>query len=109
MSRVPVTRALVLAVTVAAAAALPAAARAPRPPTVDIHTLGLMAPDARSVSVQVLASCEDRATVVEASVAVSQSSGSGRAVFPLTCVGYVQPFTVVVPVQSGTFSLGAAD
>lgn len=111
MPHVPVTRALVLvaAVAVAAAAALPAAARAPRPPTVDIHTLGLMAPDARSVTVQVLASCGERATVVEASVTVSQSSGSGSGSIPLTCVGFVQPFTVVVPVQSGTFSLGTAE
>ena len=106
-----VTRALVsLAVlAVAAAAALPAAARAPRPPTVDVHALAGMAPDARSVVVQVLASCEERAAVVEATVTVSQPSGSGRAAIPLTCVGFVQPFTVVVPVQSGTFSLGTAD
>ncbi len=100
---------LVAAVLLAAVAALPASARAPSPPTVDVHSLGVMAPDARSIRVQVLASCGERATVVQAVVAVSQPSGSGRAPIPLTCAGFVQVFNIVVPVESGVFSLGTAD
>ena len=82
MRRFPV---LVVALLLAAVAALPASARAPSPPTVDVHGLGVMAPDARSIRVQVLASCDERAAVVQAVVAVSQPSGSGRAPIPLTC------------------------
>lgn len=106
MRHVPV---LLVALLFAAVAALPAAARSPSPPTVDVHSLGLMAPDARSIRVQVLASCGERATVVQAVVTVSQPSGSGRAPIPLTCAGFVQVFTVVVPVETGVFSLGTAD
>ena len=65
MRHVPV---LLAALLLAAVAALPAAARPPSPPTVDVHSLGLMAPDARSIRVQVLASCAERATVVQAGV-----------------------------------------
>ena len=106
MRRVPV---LVAALLIAAVVALPAPARAPAPPTADVHSLGLMAPDARSIRVQVLASCGERATVVQAVVTVSQPSGSGRAPIPLTCAGFVQVFNIVVPVESGVFSLGTAD
>ena len=100
---------LVAVLFLAAVAALPASARAPSPPTVDVHSLGVMAPDARSIRVQVLASCGERATVVQAVVAVSQPSGSGRAPIPLTCAGFVQVFNVVVPVESGVFTLGTAE
>jgi hypothetical protein len=104
--RVPV---LVSVLLLAAVVALPAAARQPSPPTVDVHSLGVMAPDAHSIHVQVLASCGERATVVEAVVAVSQPSGSGRAPIPLTCAGFVQVFNVVVPVENGVFTLGTAE
>src|SRR5918995_6314042 len=106
MRRFPV---LLAALFVAAVAAVPASARQPSPPTVDVHSLGLMAPDARSIRVQVLASCGERATVVQAVVTVAQPTGSGSAPIPLTCVGFVQVFNLVVPVETGVFSLGTAD
>jgi hypothetical protein len=106
MRHVPV---LLAALLLAAVAALPAAARPPSPPTVDVHSLGVMAPDARSIRVRVLASCDERATVVRAVVAVSQPSGSGSAPIPLTCAGFVQVLDVVVPVQTGVFALGTAE
>jgi hypothetical protein len=106
MRHVPV---LLAASLLAAVAALPAAARPPSPPTVDVHSLGLMAPDARSIRVQVLASCAERATVVQAVVAVSQPTGSGSAPIPLTCAGFVQVLDVVVPIQTGVYSLGTAE
>ena len=106
MRRFPV---LLAALFVAAVAAVPASARQPSPPTVDVHSLGLMAPDARSIRVQVLASCGERATVVQAVVTVAQPTGSGSAPIPLTCVGFVQVFNLFVPVETGVFSLGTAD
>jgi hypothetical protein len=89
-------------------AATPAGARFQEAPTVDVHSLAGMAPDGRSVVVNVLASCPERWTVVEAVVRVSQPSGSGQASFPLTCIKSVRPFWVSVPATSGSFQLGEA-
>jgi hypothetical protein len=88
--------------------AAPAGARPSRPPTVDIGSAALLAPDGRSISLGVLASCPERWSVVEAVVTVSQSQGSGRASFPLTCIGSVRGFSVTVPATTGTFALGQA-
>jgi hypothetical protein len=104
-------RGLVLATVVAlvgVGAAAPADARRTSGPFVDLHTLGGLAPDGRSISVQVLASCPERWTVVEAVVAVSQPQASGRASFPLSCIGSVRPFNVTVPSSGGVFDLGDA-
>jgi hypothetical protein len=60
------------------------------------------------MSVQVLGSCPERWTVVEAVVAVAQPQASGQASFPLTCIGSLGMFTVVVPSTGGTFELGEA-
>jgi hypothetical protein len=79
-----------------------------RPFTVDIQSAAWLAPDGRSMTVQVLATCPERWTVVEASVAVSQPDASGQASFPLTCIDQVRMFTVNVPVAGGTFELGEA-
>jgi len=89
-------------------AAAPADARTRATPEVDVQAVAGLAPDGRSMIVQVLASCPERWTVVEAAVAVSQSEGSGQASFPLTCVGYLRYFLVTVPVATGTFELGDA-
>jgi hypothetical protein len=59
------------------------------------------------MTVQVAASCAERWTVVEAVVAVSQPQASGRSSFPLTCIGSIRVFTVVVP-SGGVFQLGQA-
>ena len=86
----------------------PAGARPSSGPVVDLHTAGALAPDGSSITVQVIASCPVRSTVVEAVVAVSQQQASGRASFPLTCIGSLRNFTVVVPSSGGTFGLGDA-
>jgi hypothetical protein len=106
------TRTLTLAAVVlllGAAATAPAAARSTPGPVVDLQSVGGLAPDGRSIGVQVLASCPERWTVVEAVVTVSQPQASGRASFALTCIGSLRMFFVSVPVTSGTtFDLGTA-
>ena len=100
---------LALLALLALLAASPAAARPATAPSVDIQTHpGLLAPDGSSVGVQLVAKCPDRWSVVEASVSVSQPQASGRASFPLTCIGFDRVFHVVVPASSGTFGLGTA-
>ena len=89
-------------------AAAPAGARFQEAPTVDIHSAAGLAPDGRSINVNVLASCPERWAVVEAVVRVSQPSGSGQASFPLTCIKSVRSFWISVPASSGSFQLGSA-
>jgi hypothetical protein len=89
-------------------AASPAGARFQEAPTVDIHSAAGLAPDGRSINVNVLASCPERWTVVEAVVRVSQPSGSGQASFPLTCIKSVRSFWISVPASTGSFQLGSA-
>jgi hypothetical protein len=98
----------ILAVAVLAAGAATAEARLSPGPVVDIHSAAALAPDGGSMTVTVLASCPERWTVVEAVVAVSQPQASGRASFPLTCIGSVRSFSVRVPSGGGTFELGEA-
>ena len=92
----------------AALSATPAGARFQEPPTVDIHSAAGLAPDGRSINVNVLASCPERWTVVQAVVRVSQPSGSGQASFPLTCIKSVRSFWISVPASIGSFQLGSA-
>jgi len=103
-------RALTLAVVIGlvGAGGAPAEARQSPGPIVDIQSAAGLAPDGRSITVQLLASCPERWTVVEAVVAVSQPQASGQASFPLTCIGSLRMFTVVVPSTGGTFELGEA-
>ena len=89
-----------------ATASAPVSARPRQAPEVDVQHVAGLAPDGRSMIVQVLASCPERWTVVEAEVRVSQPEASGEASFPLTCIGYLRPFLVTVPVATGTFHLG---
>jgi hypothetical protein len=98
-----------LVVLLGASAASPAAARTTPAPVVDIQPVGGLAPDARSIGVQVLASCPERWSVVEAVVTVSQPQASGRASFPLTCIGSFRMFFLTVTADAGTtFELGTA-
>lgn len=90
------------------AAAAPAGAGPVSNPTVEIQSVAGLAPDGESMTVQVLASCPERWTVVEAVVAVSQPFGSGQASFPLACIGSPRMFTVVVSSGTGAFQLGEA-
>jgi hypothetical protein len=89
-------------------AAAPAGARFQESPAVQIQGVAGLAPDGRSIGVQVLASCPERWTVVEAVVRVSQPGVSGQASFPLTCIGSMRPFAVSVPSSGGAFQLGSA-
>jgi len=89
-------------------AAVPAEARPLPGPVVDIQSAASLAPDGGSITVQLLASCPERWTVVEAVVAVSQPQASGQASFTLPCLGSLRMFTVVVPSTGGTFELGEA-
>ena len=87
----------------------PAGARFQEPPFVDIQTGAAgMSPDGRTIGVTVLASCPERWTVVEATVTVSQPSGSGQASFPLTCIKSIRSFSIAVPATTGSFQLGEA-
>lgn len=102
------TRAFALAGVFALLVAGGAGARVTPGPTVDVQSVGGLAPDGRSIGVQILASCPERWTVVEAVVTVSQPQASGRASFPLTCIGSARMFFVAVSAASGTFELGQA-
>src|SRR5215216_4780145 len=86
----------------------PAEARLSPGPIVDIQSAAWLAPDGSSITVQLLASCPERWTVVEAVVAVSQPQASGQASFPLTCIGSLRPISVRVPSAGGAFQLGEA-
>jgi hypothetical protein len=103
-------RALTLAAALGllGAAGTPAEARQSPGPIVDIQSAAGLAPDSQSISVQLLASCPERSTVVEAVVTVSQPQASGQASFALTCIGSLRPFGVNVASNSGTFQLGEA-
>jgi hypothetical protein len=101
-------RALTIAVAIGlvGAGGAPAEARVSPGPVVDIQSAAGLVPDGQSMTVQVLASCPERGTVVEAVVAVSQPQASGQASFPLTCIGSLSMFSVVVTAMGGTFELG---
>jgi hypothetical protein len=95
-------------VLLAAVVAAPAGARPAASPAVDVQSFAGLAPDARSITVQVLASCPERWSVIEAVVTVSQPQASGQAAFPLTCIGSLRVFTVTVRSAAGTFALADA-
>jgi hypothetical protein len=97
--------ALIVAVVLAFAA--PAQA-GQRQPFLDIHSAAGLAPDGRSVTVDLLASCPLRWTVAEAVVTFSQPQASGRASFTLSCIDQIRPITVTVPSSGGNFVLGEA-
>jgi hypothetical protein len=109
-----VSRYRILALTLAAVIGLlaaggaPADARQSTGPIVDIQSAAWLAPDGQSINVQLLASCPERWTVVEAVVVVSQPEASGQGSFPLTCIGSLRPFGVNVQSTGGTFRLGDA-
>jgi hypothetical protein len=98
----------VLTIGLIGAVALPASAARSRPPIVELGTAALLAPDGRSLSVEVIARCPERSTLVEASVTVSQPQASGRASFPLTCDDQLRPLRVTVESSGASFTLGQA-
>jgi hypothetical protein len=86
----------------------PAAARPTPLPTVELASVAGLAPDGRSLTISVIASCPERWTVVEARVTVTQPQASGSGDFPLTCIGSKRPFHVTVRSSGGVFELGRA-
>jgi hypothetical protein len=100
--------ALILLVAAGAATRLAAARPLPPQPTVQVGSVARLAPDGRSLDVDVVASCPERWTVVRAVVAVSQPQASGEAPFPLTCTGGTHAFTVTVQTGGAPFELGEA-
>lgn len=99
---------LAAVITLLGAGGLPAEAGRPREPFLNIHSAARLAPDGRSVTVDLLWSCPLRWTVLEAVLTVSQPQASGRASFPLRCIDQIMPVTVTVPSSAGTFELGEA-
>jgi hypothetical protein len=95
----------VLLVGLVGADATSALAAPPRPPVVVLGSAALLAPDGRSMSVEVIASCPERSTLVEASVTLSQPQASGRASFPLPCDDLLRPFRVTVQSSGAPFTL----
>ena len=99
--------ALAIALVVAAGLAGSGEARRSQDPTVELGTAAGLAPDGRSLRIDVIASCPERWVVVEARVTVSQPQASGSGSFPLACIGSKRPFSVIVR-STGSFALGAA-
>jgi hypothetical protein len=100
---------ILVACLVAAAGAGLADARRPTPPTVDLGSSALLAPDGGSIATSVVASCADGSTVLRATVTVTQAHASGSGSFALACIGpFPRVFPVTVAATSGTFSLGPA-
>jgi hypothetical protein len=84
----------------------PAQARPiPPNPTVDLGSVARLAPDARSVDIDVSASCPERWSVIAASVRVSQGATSGEATFSFPCTGGLQLLTVTVQSSGAAFQL----
>jgi hypothetical protein len=94
---------------VAAGGVAPAQARPiPPSPTVELGSVARLAPDARSVDIDVSASCPERWSVITASVRVSQGQTSGEAPFSFPCTGGLQLLTVTVPSSGAAFQLADA-
>lgn len=98
----------VLLVGLVGADATSAFAARPRPPVVHLGSAALLAPDGRSMSVEVIASCPERSTLVEAFVTVSQPPASGRASFPVPCDDLLRPLRVTVHSSGAPFTLSDA-
>jgi hypothetical protein len=92
----------------AAIGASPALAAPSQGPTVDLGTGAGLAPDGRSLVVDVIASCPERWIVHQATVTVSQTQATGQGSFPLTCIGSARPFRVTVRSSGAAFRLGQA-
>jgi hypothetical protein len=54
----------------------------PRPPVVELGTAAGLAPDGRSMSIEVIARCPEKGTLLEAAVTVSQPQATGLGRFP---------------------------
>jgi hypothetical protein len=75
---------------------------------VELHSPAGLAPDARSVSVELTAICPENRTVEQADVSVVQPQASGRVALPVLCNGTARFVTVDVPSDGGEFVTGSA-
>jgi hypothetical protein len=98
----------VVLVGLVGANATSAFAARPRPPVVDLGSAALLTPDGRSMSVEVIAMCPERSTLVDAFVTISQPQASGRASFPLPCDDLLRPVRVTVQSSGAPFTLADA-
>jgi hypothetical protein len=67
-----------------------------------------LAPDGRSISFDIETRCDRRATIVEASVSVSQPQASGSAPFTPSCNRLPNGVGVTVPTSGDQFRTGDA-
>src|SRR4029453_12046705 len=81
----------------------------PRPKaSVEVAATAALAPDGRSVTVDITASCARGWQVLEAFITISQPQTSGTAGIPLSCTGRVQTFAVTVSSLGVAFQPGDA-
>jgi hypothetical protein len=81
----------------------------PRPKaSVEVADTAALAPDGRSVTIDITASCARGWQVLEAFITISQPQTSGTAGIPLSCTGRVQTFAVTVSSLGVAFQPGDA-
>jgi len=67
-----------------------------------------LAPDGRSISLNLLTQCDSKATVLDARVSVTQPQASGEASFTPRCARIPYVVAVTVPSLDGSFQTGEA-
>ncbi|HEX6326167.1 MAG TPA: hypothetical protein VFZ72_06325 [Jiangellaceae bacterium] len=77
-------------------------------PMVEVGSPAGLAPNARSVSVELTVLCPENRTVEQAGVSVVQPQASGRVALPVLCDGRARFVTVDVPSDGGEFITGSA-
>jgi hypothetical protein len=81
----------------------------PRPKaSVEVADTAALAPDGRSVTIDITASCARGWQVLEAFITISQPQTSGTAGIPLSCTGRVQTLAVTVSSLGVAFQPGDA-
>jgi hypothetical protein len=88
--------------------ATPAAAASHLDPMVEVRSPAGLAPDARSVLVELTVFCPENRMVEQAGVSVAQPQASGHAALPVLCDGVARYVTVAVPSNGGQFVTGSA-
>ena len=111
MRRSHVSRQLPLTALIASLAAVGAPAAEAHRTALSVEVLSVqatLAADGRSISFDLETRCDRRATIVEASVGVSQSQASGSAPFTPSCNRLPTVVTVTVPTSGAQFQTGDA-
>lgn len=111
MQRSHVSRQLRLAAVIASVAAFGAPAAEAHRTALSVEVLSVqatLAPDGRSISFDIETRCDRKATIVEASVSVSQPQASGSAPFTPSCNRLPTVVGVTVPTSGAQFRTGDA-